>query len=41
MKNLAPGLEISNVGSTADIDSLVIRAQLKKLLILNPEVIER
>ena len=41
MKNLSPGLEISNIGSTADIDSLVIRDQLKKLSILNPEVVER
>ncbi|MEL4895562.1 ACP S-malonyltransferase [Crocosphaera sp. Alani8] len=41
MKNLAPELEISNVGSTADIDSLVIRDQLKKLFMLNSEAIKR
>ncbi|MGK7884522.1 MAG: ACP S-malonyltransferase [Crocosphaera sp.] len=41
MKNLDPELEISNIGSTEDIDSLVIRDQLRKLSILNPKLIER
>ena len=39
MKNIDPGLEISNVGSSADIDSIVIRDQLKKLANINPAVI--
>ena len=39
MKNIDPGLEISNVGSSADIDSIVIRDQLHKLPNSNPAVI--
>ncbi|ACB52773.1 FabD-like acyl transferase [Crocosphaera subtropica ATCC 51142] len=41
MKQIDPRLEINNIGSTADIDSMVIRDQLRKLSIANPEIVER
>ncbi|EAZ89639.1 ACP S-malonyltransferase [Crocosphaera chwakensis] len=41
MKQIDSNLEIDNIGSTADIDSMVIRDQLKKLFIANPEIVER
>ena len=40
MKKMQPSLEINNIGSTADIDSMVIRDQLKKLSIAKPEINE-
>ena len=40
MKQIDPSLDISNIGSTADIDSMVIRDQFKKLSTLNPEFVE-
>ncbi|MDJ0600348.1 MAG: acyltransferase domain-containing protein [Crocosphaera sp.] len=41
MKKIDPNLEINNVGSPADIDSMVIRDRLKQLSIVNPEIVER
>lgn len=41
MKQIAPNLDVNNIGSTADIDSMVIRDQLQKLSIANPEIVER
>ncbi len=41
MKQIDPNLEINNIASTADIDSIVIREQLQKLFIANREIVER
>ncbi len=38
MKQIDPSLETNNIGSTADIDSMVIRDQLRKLSTAMPEI---
>jgi [acyl-carrier-protein] S-malonyltransferase len=40
MKQFSPDLEVSNIASIADINSLVIRDQLRKLSSLKPELLE-
>ncbi|MDJ0659292.1 MAG: acyltransferase domain-containing protein [Crocosphaera sp.] len=41
MKQSDPNLETRNIGSTADIDSMVIRDQLRQLSMVNSEILER
>lgn len=41
MQQIDPSLKINNIGSTADIDSMVIRDQLKKLSIANAKMINK